>query len=656
MRITILNFNTGMQISCADNMPYGNKAEAGYWQRRAGLGLYLRHNFKTPANMITQKLSGKISAIVLSVLAVSFVSLGIVLYATQKNQIVAGTDERMRSQLADLNDLLVTYANEKRRQVLSASSLAAKQYDGIYRKGGALVQNGETLGIQQAVLLSMIGCGAEFAGLYMLADGKAELVASASAAKGGSGPEAELAQPDAAALRSISRGEHHVSRSVTAQGWLITAYQPINTGAGIKAFIGISMKDLEEDVIAPVLNSKVYYESGYPFIITPQGLLAVHPSLQGQNIGHTQFFKEMVSIGKEGRSRYRWPETAGGLWKWQYFRYIEPYDTYVNVSVYETDLYRSLVSLQWVLIICVLCAMVLSASAIIMFLRPVIGDIKKGITKAEHIASGDLRVDFDLGRKDEIGDLFRALNSMTQKLKEVIIKIKDNSGKVTQASEEISRAAMSLSQENSEQASVSEEVSSSMGQMASSIKQTAHNALETKSISQQTSASVKEGHKSAEHSAGAMRKIAEKIQVIDEIAFQTNLLALNASVEAARAGQYGAGFSVVAAEVRKLAERSKNASAEINILSEQGMSVSRQAGEKLISNVSETEKTAQLVHEIAEASQEQSIGYEQVSKALSMLNNSIQNNAATAEEMAGSAGSLNRLSDELSLSVEFFKI
>ncbi|MFW6248757.1 MAG: methyl-accepting chemotaxis protein, partial [Bacteroidota bacterium] len=204
--------------------------------------------------------------------------------------------------------------------------------------------------------------------------------------------------------------------------------------------------------------------------------------------------------------------------------------------------------------------------------------------------------------------------------------------------------------------SSAEEVSSSMEEMASNIQQNTDNSQQTEKIAIKAADSIKEGNESTEVSVKSMKDIAEKISIINDIAFQTNILALNAAVEAARAGEHGKGFAVVAAEVRKLAERSKVAADEIDDLSRNGVSISEKAGQQLADIVPEIEKTAKLVQEISAASIEQNSGAEQVNSAIQQLNQVTQQNAAAAEEMATSSEELAGQADQLKDLIGFFSI
>jgi len=285
--------------------------------------------------------------------------------------------------------------------------------------------------------------------------------------------------------------------------------------------------------------------------------------------------------------------------------------------------------------------------------------ISKGVRIAQTIAQGDLTITVDkelMSQKDEIGDLSRAFQLMVDKLKDVIGSVISGSENIASASQQMSGTAQQMSQGSTEQASSAEEVSSSMEQMAANIQQNTDNSKQTESIARKAENGIVESNKASGEAVTAMRDIAEKIGIIEEISRQTNILALNAAVEAARAGEHGKGFAVVAAEVRKLAERSQVAAAEINKLSRFGVDVSDEAGKKLSAIVPDIQKTAQLIQEIAAASIEQNSGADQVNSAIQQLNQVTQQNAAASEEMATSSEELASQADQLLEMVSYFKI
>ena len=271
---------------------------------------------------------------------------------------------------------------------------------------------------------------------------------------------------------------------------------------------------------------------------------------------------------------------------------------------------------------------------------------------AEEVANGNLTVELhDRSAQDK---LMQALAAMVGGLTRTVSDIRGIAGEVAAASQSISTASIQVSKGASAQAAAAEEASSSMEEMVSNIKQNADNASQTDKIANKSAKDAQESGKSVLEAVSAMKEIANKISIIEEIARQTNLLALNAAIEAARAGEHGKGFAVVAAEVRKLAERSQKAAAEINQLSSTTLRVSEKSGEMLDKLVPDIQRTAELVQEISAASKEQDTGAEQINKALQQLEQVIQQNASASEEMASTTEELTGQSDQLVSALAFF--
>lgn len=244
---------------------------------------------------------------------------------------------------------------------------------------------------------------------------------------------------------------------------------------------------------------------------------------------------------------------------------------------------------------------------------------------------------------------------LTRSIMNVINSIEISSSNVSAGSQQISSSSEELSQGANEQAASVEEVSSAIEEMTATIKQNADNASETEKIAVKSANDARESGEAVRHTVQAMKNIAEKISIIQEIARQTNLLSLNASIEAARAGEHGRGFAVVASEVQKLAERSQIAAAEINELSNTSVKIAEKAGEMLQKLVPDIQRTAELVSEINAASGEQANGAQQINIAIQQLNTVVQQNASSAEELAATAEELAAQTVHMQEAINFLK-
>jgi len=273
---------------------------------------------------------------------------------------------------------------------------------------------------------------------------------------------------------------------------------------------------------------------------------------------------------------------------------------------------------------------------------------------AGQIADGNL--DVQLQQRSEKDALLQSLGNMVAKLKNVIGNVRMAVENVSSGAQSMSASSEEMSQGASEQAAAAEEASSSIEQMTANIRQNADNAMQTEKIAVQAAGKAQEGGAAVTQTVSAMKEIAGKIMIIEEIARQTNLLALNAAIEAARAGEHGKGFAVVAAEVRKLAERSQKAAGEINTLSNSSVAVAEQAGSILGSLVPNIQRTAELVQEISASSREQDAGADQISKSIQQLDAVIQQNASASEEMASTAEELSGQSEQLAEMIAFFRV
>ncbi len=293
-----------------------------------------------------------------------------------------------------------------------------------------------------------------------------------------------------------------------------------------------------------------------------------------------------------------------------------------------------------VITLAILIAIAIGVAAGVIITRAITRPILIGVEAAKRIAEGDLTTRLDVDSKDEVGILCQALNQMVESTGEVIFGIQQASEQVASSSEELSASSQSLANAATEQAANLEETSASIEQLTSSIEQNASNAKKTNDVTVKAAREAEEGGEAVIETVDAMKKIADQIRIIDDIADQTNLLALNAAIEAARAGEMGKGFAVVAVEVRKLAERSQQAAKEISALAQNSVAQAENAGNLIQQVVPAIKQAAELVQEITATCSEQSNGAEQIQSAVMQLDQVTQQNSATSEESASASEEL----------------
>ncbi len=301
-------------------------------------------------------------------------------------------------------------------------------------------------------------------------------------------------------------------------------------------------------------------------------------------------------------------------------------------------------------------AVLIAIAAAIWISLTISKGLRRATTAVADVADGDLTKLAEITNRDEIGALLGNVNVMIERLRGVVADALSASDNVSAGSQELSASSEQVSQGATEQAASAEEASASMEEMAANIKQNADNAAQTEKIARQSSKDAEASGEAVSRAVSAMRTIAEKIGIVQEIARQTDLLALNAAVEAARAGEHGKGFAVVASEVRKLAERSQSAAAEIGQMSSDTVKAAAEAGDMLNRLVPDIRKTAELVSEISAACREQDIGSSQINEAIQQLDKVTQQNASASEQMSATSEELAAQAEELQASIAFFKV
>jgi methyl-accepting chemotaxis protein len=304
----------------------------------------------------------------------------------------------------------------------------------------------------------------------------------------------------------------------------------------------------------------------------------------------------------------------------------------------------------------VLAIALLLVRASFWFARQITAPFLEVVRVTQAFADGDLTLSIARGNNDETGQVLNAMQQMGEKLRTVIGQVHEGATTLSSASSQLASSASELSQSTSEQAASAEETTASLEEINASISQNAENSRAMELTALKAAGDAEESGKTVGASVEAMKSISEKIMIIEEIAFQTNILALNAAIESARAGEHGRGFSVVASEVRKLAERSQVAAKEIRALAASTVQVAEKSANVINELVPSIRRAADLVHEVAAASNEQALGVAQMNKAMARVDELTQRNATAAEEVASTSEELSSQAESLQSLIAFFRI
>jgi len=481
--------------------------------------------------------------------------------------------------------------------------------------------------------------------------------------------------------QTIKSGETFRGTAYVVNAWYLTQYRPIKDENGKVLgclYVGILQEGVKQlrDGLKSVVLGKSGYLSVYSGSGKGMGTVKMHKEsqLEGSNILDKQdangkpIFRELIESAKSASgSPVTITATVDGADEIMTAVYFKPWDWVILGTGYIDEFMAGKRaadealdhSKMWSAGVGLM-MLVVSILIFIFFARNMSAAISKVVSSMSQINGGKLDVEKlpigPKGPRDELEALGQALNGMADRLKEVVFNVQSSAESVTAGSEELSATAQSLSEGASNQAASVEEVSASMEEMTSNIEQNTNNAQETEKIARRAADDARDGGESVGKTVEAMRQIAEKISIIEEIARQTNLLALNAAIEAARAGEHGKGFAVVAAEVRKLAERSGVAAAEISDLSAHSVDVAEKAGDMLQKMVPDITKTAELVQEIASASEEQYTGSGQIKSAILELDRVVQQNSSESEELAASSETLASYATQLQETIGYFHI
>jgi methyl-accepting chemotaxis protein len=298
----------------------------------------------------------------------------------------------------------------------------------------------------------------------------------------------------------------------------------------------------------------------------------------------------------------------------------------------------------------------LSVLFILLILTLELKPLQQLSLSTEKLAAGNLALELEIDRKDEIGSLANSFTLMVKKLNQLVSGIQNEAAYVSIGSSQISTSSQTIAQGANQQAAATEEVNVSIEQILAGLSQNASNAEQAQSVAKEAEIGILDGQKDAQETIALMKQMAKKVGLINVITKKTDILAINAAIEAARSGANGGGFAVVAAEIRKLAENSQQSANEINVLIDKSMKIAELSGSKLTDVVPIVQKTSQLISNIALANKEQSTAIQQINTAIGELNSITQQNTSTSEELASASEELASLAEHLKTSVSYFSV
>ncbi len=630
---------------------------------------------------IGTKLAIILGLIVVLAFSVSTVFLNRFLFSLLETKM----QDQVKTKVQMVKDMVETYDNSLRRNVEELSSVFVSYYpekmtlepkktmrigavDAPLLKAGSVVQN-----VRYERIDKFTSVTHAVATIFTRKDDDFLRIATSLKKQDGTRAIGTFLGREHPGYDPLMHGESYTGKATLFDKDYMTRYVPIKDDRGRVIgvfFIGLDFTD-NLRVLKEKIRSLKVGDTGYLFFLDARkgdayGNLVVHPFKEGRNIlaskdaaGH-EFIKEMLEK-KDGTIKYAWQNSEAGETKPRektvVYSLYPGWNWVIAAGMYLDEFSAESAKVRNYLVVGSILVVLALVSAIYLLSWQFISrPLRNTLVFVQALGEGDLTRQIHVDRLDETGRLLHAMKNMGERIKNVITDVKNAADNVASGSRQLSSGSEQMSQGTTEQAASAEEASASVEEMNATIRQNSDNALETEKIALKSAAHAAESGKAVSEAVVAMKDIAARISIIEEIARQTNLLALNAAIEAARAGEHGKGFAVVAAEVRKLAERSQVAAGEISGLSATSVEVAERAGDMLARLVPDIKKTAELVQEISSASREQTSGADQINSAIQQLNHVIQQNAGAAEEVSSTAEELSSQAGQLQETVSFFKV
>ena len=508
------------------------------------------------------KISAKLLLFGVLIMAVPLATVGIFSVSISGKALTKSTNEQLFSRAEELSSLVDSViSNEiKMARSFSVRNLTISALDISYKEDSdERTAEIEALNRDLTTIVQTEGLGEEYQVIFAVNNSGKVVAASDSKYFGVSLIERAYIQDALAGKTNI--GAIGINK-VTGAPFLpiaVPVYSENNSLIGALATI------IEIMFINDIVDDTKIGEEGYSYIIDSEGLILAHPNKD--HILKTNLFdsKGMENIvtnmtsGKNGVEKY----VFEGISKSCGYAPIKSTGWSIGLTLSDSEFLAPIYLVRNIIASIGVVFLILGVIISLIFARSISSRLRQSVDFASKIAAGDLTAAIDINQKDEIGQLADSLKDMASNLNKILQEINSASNQVASGAQQISSTSQELSSGATEQASSTEEVSSAMEELSANIQQNTENSQSADEIARKITSEASQGGEAVNETVSAMRSIAEKISVIEDIARNTNMLALNAAIEAARAGDAGKGFAVVASEVRKLAENSGNAAAEI---------------------------------------------------------------------------------------------